>query len=796
MSEVGKPRPGWRRLWARLVAARVVSSVSARQLTCAAAVAAAAITLGVATQRSIREFPDDPLALAHNAVKTQVLARDGTPLSYTLENGWNTTDTVPLASVPVLLQRAFIMAEDQHFYEHHGVDWPARFAAAWQNIRAMAGVRGAGSITEQVVRMIHPRPRTLWSHWIEGFEAARLERRLSKAQILEFYLNQVPYADRRRGVVQAAHLYFNRGLDTLSPAEQLSLAVLVRSPSGMDLRRNRPRAQRSIDVLADRMYERGDLTADQHAQVRADPLSLDTPTMALDASHFVSHVLEVSARSGQAVPSQIRTTLDPEVQLSTQHLLDAALVAIAKRKVHDGAVLVIDTQRNEIQAWVVGRAASGGVGADVGAGAGGDGVADDAAANGYDTLLTPRQPGSTMKPLLYALALERGWTAATLIDDSELAESVGGGQHTFHNYSHVHYGPLRLREALGNSLNIPAVKTLKFVQGDRFLDRLHEVGITSLTQHPDFYGDGLALGNGEISVFEMAQAYTALARQGRYMPLTFLAEEADLSNGAGASIDAAAAAANGAGASNDDRAHRAETQVYSPEAATLVANILADPDARMLEFGKGLQFPVDTAVKTGTSTDYRDAWAIGFDYRHTVAVWMGNLDGAAMDGVTGAVGPAMVLRSVFSELNRNQDTRDLPLSRKLVLRRICRRDGRLADETCASTDEWFVPGTLPDKSAPPRAAPPDYRVTQPTAGLQVAHDPRIPAQFEALPMQVAPVAGLRRVEWIVDGRPVTVTNVNRYAWPLVRGTHEVYSRIWDSTSIDPHVTNVVRFYVH
>ncbi len=122
---------------------------------------------------------------------------------------------------------------------------------------------------------------------------------------------------------------------------------------------------------------------------------------------------------------------------------------------------------------------------------------------------------------------------------------------------------------------------------------------------------------------------------------------------------------------------------------------MADPDARMLEFGRGLQFPVDTAIKTGTSTDYRDAWAIAFDYRHTVAVWMGNLDGSATDGVTGAVGPAMVLRSVFSELNRNQDTRPLTLSRDLVRADICRRDGQLADAVCESTAEWFVPGTVP-----------------------------------------------------------------------------------------------------
>ena len=151
-------------------------------------------------------------------------------------------DVLPLAAIPPLLQRAFILSEDQHFYVHHGIDWTARLAAVWQNAKAAAVVRGASSITEQTVRILHPRPRNLWSRWLESFEASRLESRFSKAQILAFYLNQVPYADRRRGVAQAARLYFDRGPDTLSAAEQLSLAVLVRSPNGMDLRRSEPRA--------------------------------------------------------------------------------------------------------------------------------------------------------------------------------------------------------------------------------------------------------------------------------------------------------------------------------------------------------------------------------------------------------------------------------------------------------------------------------------------------------------------------------------------------------------------------
>jgi penicillin-binding protein 1C len=715
---------------------------------------AAAAGLTLATWTSQRDFPDDLSSLTGTTVKSQVLARDGTPLSYTLENAWNTTNGVPLAAVPTLLQSAFIVAEDQHFYEHHGVDWPARCAALWLDLREGAPIRGASSITEQVVRMIHPRPRNLWSRWVEGFEAARLDARLSKTQILEFYLNQVPYAERRRGVVQAAHLYFDRGLDTLSPGEQLALAVLVRSPAGMDLRHNPSRARRAVEQLADRLQQRGDLTEAQLAQVRSDPWVLNGAPAALEASHFVRHALDVSRTA--PISAQVRTTLDPHLQLTAQKILNGALTDLAKRQVHDGAVLIIDHRRNEILTWVVGRATP-------------LRGAADSAPGGYDTVLTPRQPGSTMKPLLYALALERGWTAATLIDDAELSESISGGQHTFHNYSHRHYGLLRLREALGNSLNIPAVKTLKFVGEDAFMERLHAVGVTSLTQHPEFYGDGLALGNGEVSLYEMAQAYTALAREGRYQPLTLLAH---------------------------DPAPRPEVNVFTPAVATLVGNILADPDARMLEFGRGLQFPVETAIKTGTSTDYRDAWAIAFDYRHTIAVWMGNLDGSAMDGVTGAVGPAMVLRTLFSELNRNQDTRPLALSRDLVRAKICRIDGRLADDECDSTTEWFVPGTLPRTGLNTDSSTPQYRLLQPTAGLQIAHDPRIPAEFEALPMQIAAVPGLQRVDWYVDGKLAARTTDAHYPWPLQRGTHSVKALVWKDTAGGAHATDDIRFYVH
>ncbi len=706
--------------------------------------------MAVATYRSITGFPEGLDVAQHGIVKPQVLARDGTVLSMTLQNAWNTRDLIPLNAVPSLMQRALIASEDQNFYEHHGVDWSARFAATWQNAKAHSAVRGASTITEQVVRMLHPRPRTLWSRWIEGFEARDLEAHFSKALLLEFYINQVPHSERRRGFVQAARLYYDRSLDTLSPAEMLSLVVLVRSPYGMDLRRDQTRARTAIHQLADRMQDQQQLSADERRMIPDSALALSPAKLSVDAGYFVAHVLETIPN---ASTGNVRTTLDPYFQSSSQDVLDAALKSLQRRNVHDGALIVIDHSTNEVLAWVVAHTERK--------------SKEPARVLGYDTVLTPRQPGSTVKPFLYGMALERGWTAATLIDDSELSESIGSGVHVFHNYSHVHYGPIRLRDALGNSLNIPAVKTLKFVGGAQFIERLHELGVTSLREHPDFYGDGLALGNGELSLFELAQAYTVFARHGRFLPLTLV---------------------------QDQSAARTETTVYSPEIASLIASILSDADARQREFGKGLQFPVETAIKTGTSTDYRDAWAVAFDYSHTVAVWMGNLDGTPMDGVTGAVGPAMVLRSVFSTLNRNQETHGLRRSNALQARSICRTTGAPADDRCESTTEWFVRGTQPT-TAVQKTRTENYKLVQPTPGLLVAHDPRIPAELEALTMSIEQVPELKEVEWTVDGAPAARTQVGKYSWSLVKGTHEVYARIWTREDETPRVTEAVRFYV-
>ena len=202
-----------------------------------AVMAALAGSLLWKTLADLRPLPDSLVPDTAHLQKIQILDRNFVPLTATYQNRWNVHDCLPLHEIPDFLQRAFVASEDQRFYDHGGIDWLARLHALWQNIRALSSVRGASTISEQVVRMWHQRPRTLWSRWLEGIEAGRLEKSFSKTEILEFYLNQVPYAGRRRGVVQAARYFFDRDLDTLNTKEMLALVVMVRAPSRLDIRR-------------------------------------------------------------------------------------------------------------------------------------------------------------------------------------------------------------------------------------------------------------------------------------------------------------------------------------------------------------------------------------------------------------------------------------------------------------------------------------------------------------------------------------------------------------------------------
>ncbi len=681
------------------------------------------------TASDMQTVPDELSDVISDLKKTQLTDRYDEALTITYQNRWNTALYLAGHEIPEKLKQIMVLSEDKRFYDHGGVDWFARLHALWQNLISGKGVRGASTISEQVIRMVHIRPRTVWSRWVEGFEAYSLEYKNNKSEILEFYMNQVPYASNRRGVGQASAFYFNRSVDTLSLKEMVALVVLVRAPSYYDLYRNPGNIDASLNRFAMTLFKKKYISEEEYNQILSDKFELENPKLTIKAEHFAGFVYKNTPEIVLAGKEKLRTTLDGNLQVKVTNLLKKTLNHLKKYDVINGACLISDHTTGEILAWVSAT-----------------GDEDIAAGRDINSVLVRRQPGSSLKPFLYSLAIEKGWTAATVINDNSLINQVGKGLHTYHNYSRRHYGNVSLRQALGNSLNIPAVKAIRFTGVDEYLGILRKAGIKSLSRQSDFYGDGLALGNGEITLFELVQAYNVLANKGRFIPLNY----------------------------TEDREMTGEpVDVFSKETTSIIANILSDSEARGLEFGSGsiLNFPVQTALKTGTSSDYRDAWAVGFNHRYTAGVWMGNLDGRAMDGITGSKGPALVLRSVFAELNKHEESKPLYLSPELIQRDVC-VNFEFEETDCIPGTEYFIPGTEPLHK---KKIVKKERIgfLKPTNGLEMALDPRVPDKYEAFEFVVTGVDDSDSVSWKINGESLGKTKGGRYLWNLKKGRHIV-----------------------
>lgn len=704
----------------------------------------------LATYVSMQPVPDSLAAINRQVVKNRFLDRYGRVLNVSYENLWNVHDVVPLHDIPTFMQQAIVASEDKRFFQHGGIDWLARFAALKQDVIAADAVRGASTISEQVIKMLHPRPRTVWTRWLEGFEAQQLERHESKQAILEFYLNQVPYAARRRGIKQAAAYYFDRDLTTLSKKEMLALAVMVRSPKWFNPYHYPRHLNKAINELAVRMYRQGLLDKQELTAIHRHKLVTKRPTLEVNAEHFIDYLTNRNDLAFHDAGGTIQTTLDLDLQSKAQRVLDAKLAALSHAHVQNGAVLIVDHRSNEILAWVVGNAGR-----------------DNKAFNRLNPVLVRRQPGSALKPFLYTRAFEKGWTAATMLSDTPLEEGVGSGLHSYHNYSRDNYGLISVRESLGNSLNIPAIRTIQFVGTSDFLQFLHKLGIHSLQAHPNVYGDGIALGDGEITLFELTQAYATLARMGSFK---------SLSGFEGESLTIPA------------------RQVIDPDITSLLANILSDPHAREREFGTNsiLDFPQQTAVKTGTSSDYRDAWAMGFNDRFTIGVWFGNLDYTPMHEITGSSGPAIVLRTLFNELNRGRQERALYFSPRLQKKRVCIDTGLPATRDCQSKDEWFVPGMGPGAVMADKQP---LHLRKPTNGLLMAMDPRIPKKYEMFEFEISEKKNIKKVDWYVNDIRVASSTGPTYQWQLRRGTYSAYARVYTNNNNQFVTTNKVSYTV-
>jgi penicillin-binding protein 1C len=615
-------------------------------------------------------------------------------------------DWLKLGAISPELVRRLVVAEDRRFWQHQGVDWRA-VAAATQARLAGRGGRGASTISMQVAALIDP---TLGRAGQRGplqklaqMRAARaLETKWSKAQILEAWLNLLPLRGDVVGVDAAARLLAGRPAATLEPAENAVLVALARRPSAPAeaVLRRACRAAPDLDCTAIALATARLLGPRQ--RVGGDEL----------APHLADRLLPPGTRG------IVRSSIDADVQKLVRTALDRQLAVLGQRNVRDAAAVVVDNETGRIVAWV-----------------GSAGAASRAAA--VDGVTAPRQAGSTLKPALYALALERRLlTAASLLDDSPVDLETATGLYIPQNYDRGFRGAVSVRTALGNSLNVPAVRTLLLTGVEPFRQRLFDVGYRGIDRPGDYYGFSLALGSAEVTLLEQSAAFRALALGGRGGPLTL------------------------------DPATQPETaQVIDSQAAAIIRDLLADTAARSASFGEesGLTLPFPAAVKTGTSKAMRDNWCIGFSRRFTVAVWVGNFEGDAMIGVSGTSGAAPAWAAIMLALHEGAPPTGWVLPAGVERRRV---NFQPAVEPARA--ELFMPGTWQPVFALATPAEQAPRLVAPSDGSLIALDPDIPPARQLL---VIRSIGQRPGLFIaVDGRRLPGLPAR---WAPVPGRHEI-----------------------
>lgn len=554
-------------------------------------------------------------------------------------------EELPEGVVPLLLA-----AEDKRFFLHPGVDPIAIVRALVQAAWNGRVISGGSTLTQQLVRQTCHRPRTLVGKLHEMALALKLEAAWSKRQILEAYLNRVSFGPLVRGIGAASRHYFDKPASALGLAEAATLVAIVRGPSLYDPRRALEPVERRRARLLDRLQALGALPDEVVQRAREAPIVLRRAYVAPGAHHFVRSLvngrLEAAGLVAAAPPSsafaELSTTLDVELQRQVEAAVASAAATWGSRRASAAAVVVVDNERSELLAYV------------------GSPDYDAAAALGQnDGALALRQPGSALKPFVYALALEElGLHASSVLPDLELFLPGADGGFAPRNYDGRFHGPVRLAAALGSSLNVPAVHLAARLGSERVLSFLHALGFRSLDEDAAHYGPALALGSGEVRLVELAAAYAALARGGLYRPLRV-----------------------------QPGADAPETRVMSAGVAAQIGDILADPRARAAGFGRDGVLELDfwAAVKTGTSKGYRDNVAVGYTPRVTVAVWVGNFDGTPMVASSGVSGAGPLYAAVMQAAARRYPSAAPRLTPERVA--VCSLSGLVAGPHCPHTLE-------------------------------------------------------------------------------------------------------------
>jgi penicillin-binding protein 1C len=667
----------------------------------------------------------------------------------------------PLERIPWRVAAATICVEDRRFAAHPGVDPIAIARAARDYLLPGRGGSGASTLAMQVARMQRPGGRTLWRKALEAAAALGLTARHGRDGVLAHYLRLAPYGNRIHGIAYAARRYLDKPVEDLSWAEVAFLTALPQAPGRMNpyVPTGRLRAlARGRRILA-LLRESGtisaadfDLALGQIDAIAVPPLPRRSPDALHALLRLAARLERPEVRRTLPTPPLVRTALDLDLQQEVARLAAATVRGLAEDGARNAAAVLLDRASGEVLAWV-----------------GSAGYFDARDAGAIDYTAVPRPAGSTLKPFLYALALERGViTPATVLDDG--ARGPGGVEDADREY----LGPLLPRFALANSRNVPAVRLLEQVGPDETWALLRELGLHDGTLPARHYGAGLALGVPPVSLEALVGAATALANDGLLVEPRWIA-----------------------GARGP-----APRRVLAESAARQVSLFLADPMARLPGFPRmgPSEYPFAAAVKTGTSADCRDAWAVAWSARAIVGVWVGRPDFRPMRALGGYAAAAGLARQVL--LLRHGDERDglddrpFPAPRGFHAVRLCALTGLEAGAACDRVvAEWLPPGEEPRRICEHRAAAAGgaqaerapalrgtraarLRVSAPEPGTVILADPEVPPGAATIALQAEADPETREVLWFVDGRPWRLVGPPFAArWPIEPGTHSFQVRL-------------------
>jgi penicillin-binding protein 1C len=690
--------------------------------------------------------------------------RNGLPLGTLLTRDQEHTAVVPLNQVSPQFIQAILAAEDGSFYDHGALDFKAVVRAIKEAIHAKKIVSGASTVTMQLSRMLDPVPRTLSGKLREIWLAWRLFAGMNKDEILSAYINRLPMGGNIYGVEAAARTYFSIPASDLNLAQASLLAAIPNNPTYFDPLAHWQRLKQRQKYVLNRMVQDAYISSSLAERVYTEKVVFQSRKRGIIAApHFLFWLASQQSTPSPEAEGLIHTTINRPLQQFVEAQVQQVLSSLASNNVHDAAALVIDNHTGEVLAYV-----------------GSPNYFNEAKLGRNDGVQALRQPGSTLKPFVYELALEKGAIRPnTILADVPTHYAIPGAKlYSPTDFSDTFLGPVRVRVALANSLNVPAVRVLEKVGVPTFLEYLRQLGFEHLNQTPEYYGLGLTLGSGEVSLWELARAYVTMARQGEATSLLTTFSDSAIQNPIYA-----------------ESAPKVRPQIQNRTTWQLIADMLSDRHARATAFGVDsvLNLPFPSAVKTGTSSNFRDTWTVGFTSDYTVATWVGNFNGEPMRQVSGVTGAAPLWNRIMLHLHEHQEPSSFHPPQGLVQLPICAISGLKPTPDCASVvQEYFYPeDKIAYENQQPSNLPPEYdewlarqqqstfitsniKILSPHNGdlflLYPGEQTTQKLEFKLRGKVTEPV------EWLVNGEKLATNSANSLFWYLRPGKWTLEAR--------------------